>query len=103
MDTSTNVSSIEKTELTPQIEPEDSSTVEAASVDIMLEKMPDENQKAQRLAIFRVIREITSLGLKESKELTNSLPKAIKESVSREEAEEIKKQLESAGATIKIQ
>lgn len=65
--------------------------------------MPSEDQRAKRLTVFRIIRELTSLGLKESKELTNSLPKSIKESISKQEAEEAKKQLESAGAKVSIQ
>ena len=55
------------------------------------------------MTVFRIIRELTSLGLKESKELTNSLPKALKESISKQEAEEAKRQLESAGAKVIIQ
>lgn len=65
--------------------------------------MPSEDERSKRLTVFRIIRELTSLGLKESKELTNSLPKAIKESIPKTEAEEAKKQLESAGAKVIIQ
>ena len=71
--------------------------------DLVLQEVPSEDQRAKRLSVFRIIRELTSLGLKESNELTNSLPKTIKESMSREEAEDAKKQLESAGAKIIIQ
>lgn len=76
---------------------------ESTFFDLVLQEVPSEDQRAKRLSVFRIIRELTSLGLKESKELTNSLPKIIKESMSREEAEEAKKQLESAGAKIIIQ
>lgn len=76
---------------------------ESSFVDLVLQEVPSEDQRAKRLSVFRIIRELTSLGLKESKELTNLLPKTIKESMSREEAEEAKKQLESAGAKIIIQ
>lgn len=76
---------------------------ESSFVDLVLQEVPSEDQRAKRLSVFRIIRELTSLGLKESKELTNSLPKTIKESMSRKEAEEAKKQLESAGAKIIIQ
>ena len=70
--------------------------------DLILQEVPSEEERSKRLTVFRIIRELTSLGLKESKELTNSLPKAIKESISKTEAEESKKQLESAGAKVLI-
>ena len=76
---------------------------EQSTVDLILQEVPSEEERSKRLMVFRIIRELTSLGLKESKELTNSLPKAIKESISKEEAEESKKQLESAGAKVIIQ
>lgn len=76
---------------------------EQTTVDLILQEVPSEEERSKRLMVFRIIRELTSLGLKESKELTNSLPKAIKESISKEEAEESKKQLESAGAKVIIQ
>jgi len=49
-----------------------------------------------------VVREITSLGLKEAKELVDNVPKPVKEAVSKEEAEEIKKKLEEAGAEVEL-
>ena len=70
--------------------------------ELILQDMPPEEERSKRLTVFRIIRELTSLGLKESKELTNSLPKTLKESISKEEAEEAKKQLEIAGAKIVI-
>lgn len=70
--------------------------------ELILQDMPPEEERSKRLTVFRIIRELTSLGLKESKELTNSLPKTLKESISKEEAEEAKKQLEMAGAKIVI-
>lgn len=76
---------------------------ESTSFDIILQEVPSEDERSKRLTVFRIIRELTSLGLKESKELTNSLPKPIKESISKQEAEEAKKQLESAGAKVTIQ
>ena len=105
VDTSINVNSQEKNLLLPISTgtDENAKTEEATSFDIILEKMPSEDQKSQRLTVFRIIREITALGLKESKELTNSLPKALKESVSKEEADKTKQQLEDAGAIVKIQ
>ncbi|MBP5174249.1 MAG: 50S ribosomal protein L7/L12 [Clostridia bacterium] len=55
-----------------------------------------------KLPVIKVVREITGLGLKEAKELVESAPKAIKEAVSKEEAESIKTQLTDAGATVEI-
>ncbi len=72
---------------------------EKTAFDIILEDVPSD----KRVAVLKVIRNLTSLGLKEAKELTTSLPKAIKESVSKEEAETAKQQLEEAGAKVKIQ
>ena len=52
--------------------------------------------------VIKVVRELTGLGLKEAKDLVTSAPKVIKEGVSKEEAEAIKKQLEEAGAKVTI-
>nr|AYC63783.1 ribosomal protein L12 [Dichotomosiphon tuberosus] len=71
--------------------------------DVILESIPGEEDKSKRLAIFRILREVTLLGLKEAKELTNSLPKMIKESISKQQAEDIQIQLQNVGAVVKIQ
>ncbi|MBC8321360.1 MAG: 50S ribosomal protein L7/L12 [Bacteroidetes bacterium] len=55
-----------------------------------------------KLAVVKLVKELTSLGLKESKELVDSHPKAIKEGVSKDEAEALKAQLEEAGAEVEI-
>ena len=52
--------------------------------------------------MIKEVRAITGLGLKEAKDLVEAAPKAVKESVSKDEAEEIKKKLEEAGATVEI-
>jgi large subunit ribosomal protein L7/L12 len=52
--------------------------------------------------VIKEVRAITGLGLKEAKDLVESAPKAIKEAVSKDEAEEIKKKVEAAGATVEI-
>ncbi len=57
----------------------------------------------QKLAVIKVIREVTTLGLKEAKDLAESAPKTVKENVKKEEADEIKKKLEAAGAKVEIQ
>lgn len=56
----------------------------------------------KRVAVLKVIRNLTSLGLKEAKEFTSSLPKAVKEGISKDEAETAKQQLEEAGGKVKI-
>ncbi|MCF8233879.1 MAG: 50S ribosomal protein L7/L12 [Bacteroidales bacterium] len=55
-----------------------------------------------KLAVVKLVKELTSLGLKESKELVDSAPKAIKEGVSKDEAEALQKQLEDAGAEVEV-
>jgi len=57
---------------------------------------------AQKIQVIKVVRAITNLGLKEAKDLVESAPKAVKEAVSKAEAEDIKKQLSEVGATIEI-
>lgn len=56
----------------------------------------------QKIQVIKAVREVTSLGLKEAKELVEGAPKPIKEGVGKEEAEEIKKKLEEAGAGVEI-
>ena len=56
-----------------------------------------------KIAVIKVVRAITSLGLKEAKELVDSAPKAVKEGVAKDEAEGLKSQLEEAGATVELQ
>ena len=55
-----------------------------------------------KINVIKAVRAITSLGLKEAKELVDSAPKAVKEGVAKAEAEEIKTQLEEAGATVSL-
>ena len=57
---------------------------------------------SSKIPVIKVIRAITSLGLKEAKELVDSAPKAVKEGATKEEADDIKKQLEDAGATVEL-
>jgi large subunit ribosomal protein L7/L12 len=60
------------------------------------------NAGAGKINVIKAVREITGLGLKEAKDLVEGAPKAVKESVSKEEAEQIKKKLEEAGAQITL-
>jgi len=55
-----------------------------------------------KLAVVKLVKELTSLGLKEAKELVDAAPKAIKEGVSKDEAEALEKQLQEAGADVEV-
>ena len=55
-----------------------------------------------KMGVIKLVKEITGLGLKEAKELVDNAPKAIKENVGKDEAEEIKKKLEEAGAKVEL-
>jgi len=70
---------------------------EKTEFDVVLESFGD-----SKMNVLKVVRGITGLGLKESKELVESAPKAIKEGVSKEDADAMKKQLEEAGAKASI-
>ena len=56
----------------------------------------------EKIKVIKVVREITGLGLKDAKEVVDSAPKAVKEGVSKEEAEEVKTKLEEAGAEVEL-
>jgi len=56
----------------------------------------------KKIPVVRALRDITNLGLKEAKELVEGAPKAVREGVSKQEAEDIKKKLEEAGATVEL-
>ena len=72
---------------------------EKTSFNVILQDVPSD----KRVAVLKAIRNLTSLGLKEAKEFTTSLPKVVKDSVSKEEAETAQQQLEQAGATVKVE
>ncbi len=71
---------------------------EKSEVNIVLKEVGD-----QKINVIKATKEITGLGLKESKELVDSAPKPLKEGVKREEAEEMKKKLEEVGATVELE
>lgn len=71
---------------------------EQTEFDAILEEFPAD----KKIAILKVVRAITGLGLKEAKDLVESVPKPIKEAIAKEAAEDIKKQLEEAGAKVTI-
>jgi len=70
---------------------------EKTEFDVVLTAIGD-----KKIQVIKAVREVTSLGLKEAKDLVDSAPKAVKEAVSKEEAEAIKKKFEEVGATIEI-
>jgi len=57
---------------------------------------------AKKINVIKAVREVTSLGLKEAKDLVESAPKAIKEDIAKDEAEAIKKKFEAVGATVEV-
>jgi large subunit ribosomal protein L7/L12 len=70
---------------------------EQTSFDVVLKGFGD-----NKISVIKVVRALTSLGLKEAKDLVEGAPKAIKEGVSKEDAEAAKTQLEEAGATVEV-
>ena len=70
---------------------------EKTAFDVILTSAGD-----KKIQVIKVVRELTSLGLKEAKDLVESAPKAVKAGVAKEEAETIKKKLEESGATVEI-
>lgn len=70
---------------------------EKTEFDVILESVGD-----KKINVLKIVREITGLGLKEAKELVDSAPKPVKEKVKKEEAEEMKKKLEEAGAKVEV-
>jgi len=71
---------------------------EKTEFDVVLEEVPAD----KKIAVLKVVRALTGLGLKEAKELVESAPKAIKESIAKDAAEDMKKQLEEAGAKVAV-
>ena len=72
--------------------------VEQTSFDVVLKEIGD-----KKIQVIKAVRALTSLGLKEAKELVDTAPKNVKEGVPKEEAEEAKAKLEEAGATVAIE
>ena len=71
---------------------------EKTEFDVILEEVPAD----KKIAILKVVRTITGLGLKEAKDLVESTPKAVKEATGKDDAEAFKKQLEEAGAKVSV-
>lgn len=71
---------------------------EKTAFDVILEEAP----KEKKIGILKVVRAITGLGLKEAKDVVDATPKTIKEGTTKDDAENIKKQLEEAGAKVTV-
>lgn len=71
---------------------------EKTTFDIVLTEVPAD----KKIAILKIVRNVTGLGLKESKDIVDNVPKLVKEGVAKEEGESIKKELEAAGAKITL-
>ena len=70
---------------------------EKTEFDVILTAMGD-----KKINVIKVVREVTSLGLKEAKDLVEAAPKAVKEGIPKDEAEEVKKKFEAAGAQVEL-
>ncbi|MBE9181737.1 50S ribosomal protein L7/L12 [Oculatella sp. LEGE 06141] len=71
---------------------------EQTEFDVILEDVPAD----KKIAILKIVRSLTGLGLKEAKDLVESAPKPVKEAIAKEAAEDAKKQLEEAGAKVSV-
>ena len=71
---------------------------EKTSFDVVLEEVP----KDKKIAVLKIVRSLTGLGLKEAKELVESTPKQIKDGIAKDAAEDIKKKIEEAGGKVSL-
>jgi large subunit ribosomal protein L7/L12 len=71
---------------------------EKSSFDVVLEDVPAD----KKIAILKIVRNVTGLGLKESKDIVDNVPKVLKEGASKEESDSIKKEIEAAGGKVVI-
>ena len=78
--------------------PAEAAVEESTDFEVTLAESPAD----KKIAVIKIVREITGLGLKEAKELVDGTPKAIKEGVAKAEAEELKSQLEEAGGSVEL-
>jgi len=76
---------------------EEAASEEQTEFDVMLASFGE-----KKVGVIKAVRAITALGLKEAKDLVEAAPSVVKEGVNKDESEEIKKQLEAAGATVEI-
>ena len=76
---------------------DDASAEEQTEFEVILQSMGD-----NKIAVIKAVRTISGLGLKDAKDLVEAAPKSLKESVSKDESDEMKKQLEEAGASVEL-
>ena len=76
---------------------DDASAEEQTEFEVILQSIGD-----NKIAVIKAVRSISGLGLKDAKDLVEAAPKSLKESVSKDEADEMKKQLEEAGASVEL-
>lgn len=81
----------------PTVDGEEASSEEKDSFNVVLTVVGD-----KKIQVIKVVRSVTDLGLKEAKEVVDSVPKAVREGLTKSEAEDIKKQLEEVGATVEL-
>jgi large subunit ribosomal protein L7/L12 len=81
----------------PGAQPAQAEAEEKTEFDVILSQVGD-----KKIQVIKVIRAVTGLGLKEAKALVDEAPKPVKEGVSKQEAEDVKGQLEEAGATVEV-
>jgi large subunit ribosomal protein L7/L12 len=97
VDTSVSVASVGA--ISSQLAPAVAEVVEEkTSFDVILTEVPAD----KKIAILKIVRNVTGLGLKESKEIVDNVPKSLKEGVTKEESETIKKDIEAAGGKVSI-
>ena len=96
VDTSASVGNVAT--ITAQIPVAAEAVEEQTAFDITLTDVPAD----KKIAILKVVRNVTGLGLKESKEIVDNVPKTLKEGVTKEEAETVKKEIETAGGKVTI-
>jgi large subunit ribosomal protein L7/L12 len=94
----TNINTTQIESSTPSNKQNEPVQQEKTEFDVILNEVPT----SKRITVIKAVRALSSLGLKEAKELIESLPKLISEGVSKEKAEEVKKMLEEAGASVTI-
>ena len=97
VDTSISVASVAATGVVAA-QPAAEAVEEKTQFDIILSDVPAD----KKIAILKIVRNITGLGLKESKDIVDNVPKVLKESVSKEESETIKKEIEAAGGKVTL-
>lgn len=99
VDASYSTTNVVAADLLPNVSENNVQEQEKVEFNILLEDVP----ASKKIAILKVVRSLTGLGLKEAKSLVESVPKVIKESVTKEVAEDIKKKLEDVGASVVVQ